>query len=427
MKKILLFLLFLLLPLTLFGQSNLLKMEKPKKPPQYSISLDGSTEYASKTSPTGLDLNLTERITATTDRDFETSAGNWTNNGSYNFARSTATPITGTASLRGVIGSGDATTNNLTLPYTAFTAIEAGKKYTLQFNVRDSSYASGDSIYAKIGDKIKGIAFTDANTKKYVYNFLTSSSTVNQNIIIYCKFASGTRVIKMDDVTLTQKKDILINIWARTTDNTNRGVMVDNHDISLTTVGYSITKAITGDNNGLFVRVSDGPSVLIFSPSTDKSSTITNGAYHLFSFLFNGTGTSQIFLDGVSVGSGDASSLGKIIPVNPFTIGRRSVTSTGLFYNGNIGETSILTFDNISNSNVSTMIPLLYQVGYQGVSSLDVRSIKGGGVSIGTWYKFSGSTSTDMLKDWSGNGNNLTGTNVTQSDDQVRGINLYRR
>lgn len=135
MKRILL---FLIIPALLFGQSNLKKFEK--KAPFVrgkAVSLNGSTQYLSKTSPVNLDLNGTERITTQTNRDFETSAGDWTATGNHSVARTTSYYRSGSASLAMTSSAaGDATSNYVSLPSSAFTTIESGKKYTKEFWLR---------------------------------------------------------------------------------------------------------------------------------------------------------------------------------------------------------------------------------------------------------------------------------------------------
>ena len=361
-----------------------------------------------------LDLNSYERIKKSWNRAFEIdSTLAWANNGSYTFARSTITPITGTASFRGIIGSGDATTNNISLPYANFVTLVNGQKTTLEFNVRDSSYTSGDSVYCKIGDKTKGIAFTDANIKKFVFNFQNTASTINQNMIVWFKFASGTRTMKIDDYSLTQAKDALIILWDKpTVTNVSQWNGILNSATTEIRIGFMNSSATP------IFRVFDFNSAI--APTSGNLST-TN--YNSLVHLINRTGNASCWTNGVSGTEVDATPIGKLFT----TVLRLGSAIGAAYFNGQIGEITILTFDDIAASNVSTMIPLLYQAGYQGKLSYDARSIKGGGVDINAWYKWSGNNSSDFLKDYSSYGNNLTGTNFTQSANQIRSINLYRK
>ena len=149
MKKILL---MLLIATSVFAQSNLLKMEKPKYARGSAIDLDGSTEYMSKTSPTNLDLNGTERITATTDRGFETNIGNWIGGGNHSVAQSSTDKKTGTYSMAMTSSAaGDGTTNYASLPYANFTALGQDansiyEKYTLELWARGTGI-EGSPIY----------------------------------------------------------------------------------------------------------------------------------------------------------------------------------------------------------------------------------------------------------------------------------------
>lgn len=129
MKK--LFLLFLT-PF-LFAQdldllSPLLKYQAPR-----ATVLNGTNQRWSKSSPSNLDLNGSEMITAADDRGFESTVGNWVDGGTHSITRSTTDKRTGSASGRIVsTAAGDTTTNFVSLPNGNFGTITSGNKYTVE-------------------------------------------------------------------------------------------------------------------------------------------------------------------------------------------------------------------------------------------------------------------------------------------------------
>jgi len=150
MKKILL---MLLIATSVFAQSNLLKMEKPKYARGSATDLDGSTEFMSKTSPVNLDLNGTERITTQTDRDFETSIGNWAvlGDASNKIGRSSVDKHAGTYSMVDTTSGAGSTANCVNLPYANFTALGTDansiyEKYTLELWARGTGIITGGEL-----------------------------------------------------------------------------------------------------------------------------------------------------------------------------------------------------------------------------------------------------------------------------------------
>ena len=345
-----------------------------------------------------LDLNSYERFRYSMDRFFELTTPNWANAGSYNFARSTYTPITGTYSYRGIVGQGDATTNNIVLDKQYFVTLVSGDKTTLEFNARDSSYTAGDSIYCKIGDKTKGIAFADANTKKFVFNFQNTASTVDQNIIVWIACASGTRVIKIDDTSLTKAWDGLLNIWLKRT-------------------SASTTYSIWGTALGTWVRFTTSEALRpTFSDGTYSNTlanyTVTNSAsqYNLYTILFNKTSNILLYQNGGLVGTIDATIFGKI-NLTSIVIGQNG--SAGEYFAGNVGETQYFKFTDIATSNVSASTLLS---AYRG----GLPRTWTGGINVFS-VKWRGTTDGQFLSDYSGLGNNCVGTNVTKAGNQTTG------
>jgi len=148
MKKIILLFLFCV---PIVAQSNLIKIiDKPKYARGSAIDLDGSTEYMSKTSPTNLDVNGTERITNEADRTFSTLV-NWAVLGdtTNKIGRSSVDKHAGTYSMVDTTSGAGSTDNCVNLPYANFTALGTDansiyEKYTLELWARGTGILGSD-------------------------------------------------------------------------------------------------------------------------------------------------------------------------------------------------------------------------------------------------------------------------------------------
>lgn len=106
-----------------------------------------------------------------------------------------------------------------------------------------------------------------------------------------------------------------------------------------------------------------------------------------------------------------------ISDINPNTglvVGRFSATASQ-YFSGLLGEVIMVKDKALTRSELIQQ----YNLGAGG----DHFSISGG--TVMAWYKWDGTDDAGFLKD-SGSTNNLTGTNVTQSDDQVKLTNGYK-
>lgn len=90
------------------------------------------------------------------------------------------------------------------------------------------------------------------------------------------------------------------------------------------------------------------------------------------------------------------------------TIGRYPTVATQ-YFSGLLGEVILIKDKALTRSELIQQ----YNLGAGG----DHFSISGG--TIMAWYKWEGATNTDFLNDAGSGNNDLTGSNVTQSDDQT--------
>jgi len=538
MKKILF--LLILFSVGLLAQSNLTKMLDKKLIRGSAVDLDGSTEYMSKSSPSKLDLNGTERITTQTNGGFETSVGDWTGAGNHSIAQSSTDKKTGTYSAKITSSAaGDATTNYVTLASGKFTALGTDansiyEKYTFEFWARGtgilgsniitgnntnfatdggswgayqcgkvwnsgpqditlnftsgsgvfgiflnnsvvagttykitfkaksstittkgfdfagygndvylaianpnltteyqnyefrirtnsntasiyvSSPASGDnfmiddisyqpittSVTAVIGGQTKtitNISCLPGTFTKFVWNFQATVNEVNQPIKIYANQADD---IYIDDVSLTKRFDRAKNVWFKTSTTGTKKQIIGRFASSKGIELYVSTA------NKLEARIGDGTTIV----TVTGSATVTDGNYHLAGLFINSTGNARLYLDGVADGSAQSlASVGSIIHTTALGVGFNSAD----YFNGQLGEGNIHRLTDITLSNfVNLQLPM----NRLGITN----TLTGGTPEKVAHYKFRGSSDTQMLRDYSGNGNNLTGSNVTTAD-QTKG------
>ena len=344
-----------------------------------------------------LDLNSYEMIKHSFNRGFEaTTSLTWAGNGNHSVAQSSTDKKTGTYSLAITSSAaGDATTNYASLASTYFNSIEAGKKYTLE------AWARATNANAKLTFSIGGqskqsatISTVSGTFTKLVWNFQATANEVGVPIKIY---ANQADVVYLDDVSLSQKYDALASVWVKPSSITSsaKSIIYNNAQFSFST---------RSSYNGFYNRYSDGTNTVDLYPTSDYTSMLTNGSWHLINLKIDGTGTSnELYIDGVLVkGATSIATLGKM-QATSLSIGNGSA-----FYAGNIGEVQITRFDDIALSNVNANTLLsAYKNGLP-------RTWLNGQVMAG--YKFKGSTDSVYLRDYSGNNNNLTGTNVTTAD-----------
>ena len=384
---------------TLFGQ--LLIPNRNSR--SWAVNLDGTTEYMSKSSPTKLDLNGDERITTATNRTFETTVGDWVAVGSASIDTSSAQKQAGAKSLK-IITSGS--WSGAQLPYSAFTALQQDangiyEKYTLEFWVYNES---ADTVQAIIGDKSIKRNIPATTWTKFVYNFQTTANTINQSIQILFKTTGKTNYV--DNVSLAKVYDAVFFIWCFSNSLTQQTVMTNQNDVNPNNPGYSFTNYASSPNLfWRFVLISTGGSsqyafVYYLAPP--------NEIITLVAVTINRTGNMILYKDMVSMRTTSVSEVGNTNNTNAIRFGAEF--DNGRKLSGQLGEVQITRFTDISQSNVNTTtLTQAYKLGIP-------KSWIGGGAEVVAHYKFRGASDGDMLQDISGNGNDLTGTNVSTTD-----------
>ncbi|MBK7380397.1 MAG: hypothetical protein IPJ03_15695 [Ignavibacteriales bacterium] len=375
----------------------------------YAVDLDGSTEYMSKTTPVNLDLNGAGRITDTKNRDMN-GAVDYATNGNHSVTDSvTADKHAGTYSMTITSSAaGDATTNYVSLASSKFTTLVSGEKYTLEAWMRATNASAVCTLAIGNQTKVSGTLSTVAGTfTKVVWNFQATANEVNQPIKIFYNQAD---VVYVDDVSLAQKYDIMISLWAKMSRDGGNDNMISNNPTNAT-YGYLLKKTTA---NKLSFTLGDGTTTTNNSPTT----TYTTQTTFRHIVITTNIDSTRLYVDGIWKLSADASIIG-VSPISVmFALGRLSYVDLQ-YFSGQIGETQITRFTDIATSNYTPL-----QIYNRSKAKFHFPNAYTGGTIVGHW-KFSGATDGVMLQDYSASGNNLVGSGVTQAGDQVILIGGY--
>jgi hypothetical protein len=345
MKKTLLFI--FLFAQAVYGQvqSGTQFVLQPSIPSAFAASLNGTTQYASLTPVAGsMDLNGSEMITAADDRTFETTKGNWADNGNHSAVRSTIYKHSGNASLLiTATAAGDATTNFESLPYSAFTTIVSGNKFTKELWAYGNT--NGVTLTMKIGDQVvtgKVIYNAVAGTfAKLVFNFQATSSTVNQPIQLYL---SGAGTCNIDDCSLTQAYDAML---VQFTKHSFTSISASERPLS---VGNNSTRymLITGADNLSWSGIINDGTITI---SGSKTVTGTNdNLLHIMISTFDRCGNVTIYQDAIGGSPTSILTVGKVVISTPCYIGAYANAN---YWNGLLGETQVIRFSSLPSNIIS--------------------------------------------------------------------------
>ncbi len=358
-----------------------------------SVSFTGTFSFEGQSSGEALlYFRCNDGESATIDNVFITEISNYTATGNHSFDSTSVDPLTG--SYSGLI---------------------------------TSSTTGGDSVYVFLGTQGKGWDIT-TSTQTLVFNFEanenddyiriyfsdTGDSTTNYAELsetYYEPMVAGEKytlqfqmkgtsdvvndTIRFDEVDLSEAYDITILYWAKS--NSSGEEFVLDYANAGTTLGY--VARMTAGGEARFNLYPDHTAV--------SSTTLDDNVWHLVAFTIDRAGNLQIYIDGISEGSGtDITELIRIsFTSETFFLGGINGSNS---FDGLIGETQIIRGQILTASQILTA----FQRGQAGKHFLET----GNEVA---WYKFKGSDNATFLSDETGN-NDLTGTNVTQSDDQLK-------
>lgn len=322
---------------------------------QYGILLDGSSQNWQKLTPTGVDLkSSTELITSSDDRDFEVTKGHWADNGNHVAVRSTVQKHGGVASLLITsIGAGDATTNFESLPFANFTTLTVGLQYIVSFYAR--AITNPIKLSAQIGDKViqSGVISTSNFNTRYSFTFTAGASTASQDIKLFTDVAGSVYV---DDISLVQSYDALVVVPFRTS-TLNGGTLFDLGVVSTTTTRILISVAF---GTGYISATISGVGAASNTTITGSVST-SDGIAHIAILKLDRSGNAELFLDGVSIGTGAINDK-NLSGFDALTIGYKSPTGSSVIrFTGSIFQTQYIIFQNNLPSDINNTIASISQ------------------------------------------------------------------
>ena len=336
-----------------------------------------------KRTKNSIDLEAFEMIKHYKNSSLEASIGQWVTGGNHVPTRSTTDKKTGTASmLITSSGVGDGTTNYVSLPATYFETIQSGHSYKIQYEARVTT--SGTTVTAVLGSKsstLSGISSTLGSFTKGIYNFTATASEVNVPLKFYL---SAADLVYIDNIYITEIYPLEIEVWIKTSTTGTLKVIASRQTSTTVASGYGFQFDVSTGNKLHFQLYDASGSTLEATGST----TVTDGIWRKAKVTFEPvTGVINLYINNVLDGTATVNA-GRTNNTQNLSIGKYSYTGSG-YFNGSLG-------------NVKVTI----------------------GGEIRAFYKWKGLTDADFLNDWSTFLNDLTGTNVTQSD-QIRGVSPY--
>lgn len=363
---------------------------------QFATVLDGASQYWSKSSPSNLDLNGSEMITAADDRGFESTVGNWTGAGNHSVSRSTTDKRTGTASMAVVASAaGDSTTNYVTLAFANFDTVVSGSKYTVEGYARSNTATT--TITMVIGSKTvtSGTLSTVAGTfTKFVLNFQATASELSQGIKLYLNKAA---TVYVDDISFTQAFDLMV-----------LGLVNLNASAPVATANI-LQRRKSGGNPIFDLNVDSGVNLRFVFRDTDglalsdftSALAVNDGKWHLVATTINrlgGASSLMLYKDGSSSASTVSATTGKVVfSTENLNIGANSTPAN--FFQGYVGQAQIVRFAVLPSDITNTIFQISNTWKRNGLPNVYL------GGQIVAWYDWKNGG-----MDKSGNNNHLTGT-----------------
>lgn len=364
-----------------------------------ACDFNGVDEYCYKVNPLNLDLNGAEVLINPT---FDVDVLNW-NAWQATKAQETTIKRTGAGSLKLTLSS---TIGGASSTVYATTDVQ---KWTGQawFYVpaASSSKKVRISIETQAGASLAWVNKTvTADTwTKCVVNALAPGTQTSVHLSVYLYDCLPGDILVVDDASFSPGYDATVLSWFKADSVAGSRYLYSYSNAQGT---YAIHLRIS--DSLLLAQSYDGTTVVnVETGFTDTTS------FHLAAWVLDRTGYLTLYLDGISVGTPAlATGLGKLIPSAAGYSDIRSIFGSRIFgapalpFDGSIGETQIIRGAALTAAQVLDA--------YNGISATPP-----GGTCV-AHYRWRGADDATFLSDETGN-NNLTGTNVTQADDQVLG------
>jgi hypothetical protein len=359
----------------------------------YATLLNGTTQYWSRATPTGMDLNGPEKITNTSTSGFVDSVGAWANlvGSTATISRTTVDKRSGAASgLIKTTGAGDTTTNFVYIPASSFGgALIAGLKYTLEVWARSGTATS--TLTANLGTQSAtsgNLSTTFGSFTKVVWNLTANGG--EDTLKLYANKAIDS--LYVDDVSLTQAYDAVV-------------MAVVKPSLASGTSKMIVDQSSAGGGNPRAILYLNATTELLSSLVSDGVTTITNvtggsslvdGSWHTVALTLDRSGNLIKYVDATATGNSSIAAVGKVT----FTTVNIGVNGAGAtFFPGSIGPVQVIRFDALPSDIASTIAYVNATWRRRGFP----KSYTGGTVVLDVDWKTGG-------LDKSNSGNHLTGT-----------------
>jgi hypothetical protein len=288
----------------------------------------------SLTSSSQLNLHNGERILSANDKDFDQATiGNWTVHGNHTANTLNYNPPDYVMRVISS-GTGNQTTNYVSLPASAFAPLVAGKAYTLEMRCIGGS--GGIVKFAGFGASGQNASLGGTSTgtlDKDVWTFIAGAGDVGQDLRIWLN-GSYPFGLWISSISITEAVDFTALVWFKKTTDT----AVDSHlfVIGGAAAHYRLT-ILENTTNDLSLVAYDG----VISESIHASSNIIDGAWHLGVIVISAVNGITIFQDNAQMANA-ATTFGRI---QMGSAGKLSIAASwvpGNFYLGNIGIIELL-------------------------------------------------------------------------------------
>ena len=358
---------------------------------------------ANSATATSINGQLSKASTLATNKIYKLVISGNISSGNVIFRDSNAT-----VTFANVSGTFSGTFYGKSTTYTAFNILIQENGATLTLNAFELYEATPVTLTAQLGTKSvtsSALSIVSGTFTKFVLNFEATASEVGQDLKLWL---SGAGSVYVDSVSLTQAYDMVRLSGFRT------GVLDSTLESSIFMIGGVGAPTAGGVwsyilNSNRVYRVGMQDNTYNTSTAFATSITFSDNTYYNVCELLDKVGTSYIYVNGVSrASSTNARIVGKVINTNadyPLRIGTWS-TGTVVRFKGSISPMQIIRFTNIGQSNFD---PTTYKIG---------QSVSGGNAETVLLLDFGKdkTSMTNILRDWSGTGNNVTGINVDQTN-----------
>lgn len=369
----------------------------------YAVDLNLTTESTLKSSPNNLTMNDAEKLSNT---GFENgSSAGWLLFGSP--TQSITSSITAkSGSVSYVIYNTGATFTGISTTST----VTANKIFTIQAYVESVSGAStGDVALIINGVGISSITANPSSTgiafNKIVRN-LSSSADGTITATLACKNGASAY---FDDISFSEAYDFTFGCWFKSYGYVSHGSTINS------LMGYKESGDILGGygfyyasnnflsvySNGANLTNTEGDRLIL-----DSSTNYNDGNWHFAVASISRTGIKRLIVDNIVKASLTSNSI----------LGNMSSTSVDILGIGRDG----FAVRSISGQIGRAFILKGYAYTEQDAQQAFLNEIHFTSGTAVAYYKWEGEDDVTFLQDESTSNNDLTGTEVTQADDQVR-------